>query len=568
MKKYRLITAALPYINNVPHLGHIVGSHLPADIFARYSREKGYEVLFVGGSDENGTPSELAAEKINVPLKKLLDKLYMEHKKSYDWFEISYDIFSRTSKEIHERTVQDFFLTLYKNGFIKEGNMRVFYSSKEKRFLPGRYVLGECPSCGYKQANADQCEKCSTFLSPSLLINPISSVSREKVELKEVKHLFFKLSEVSNDLEKWLKDKKWSPQVLNLARSWIKEGLKDRSITRDLKHGVKVPLEGYKDKVFYVWFDAPIGYLSFTIEAKKNSWENYWKGNSEIYNFLGKDNIPFHTLFWPGMIIAHKNLNLPTRVVGFQYLNYEGKKFSKSKSQGVFCERLPESGIDSELLRAYLVMLLPETNDSEFRWENFRERVNSDLVGNFGNFFNRVFSFLENKLNFEIEKPTEENLREEDRKFLKIIEKKIENISNYFEEVKLRQAFFEVLALSSEGNKYFNDSKPWEKIKDNPEEAKRIIYLSIYLSKVLAICSFPFLPKTSKKIWVALGLGEFETVFKGKGIWDSLKLKIFPEFKNLKRLDLLFKKITEEDLEKYKEIASKTTPLKELLKNE
>ena len=559
-KKIRLITAALPYINNVPHLGHIAGSHLPADVFARYSRAKGYDVAFVGGSDENGTPSELAAEKIKIPIKKFLDRLFIEHKKIYDWFEISYDNFSRTSRDVHKKTVQDFFLVLYKKNYIKEGKVKVFYSPKEKRFLPDRYVVGECPICGYKEANADQCENCTSILNSSSLINPRSVISGERVELREVTHLFFKLSELSSEIKKWLDTKKnWRPQVLNLALSWIKNGLEDRSITRDLKHGVKVPLKGFEDKVFYVWFDALIGYISSTIELKKESWKRYWTKDSEIYHFLGKDNIPFHTIFWPGMLIAHGELNLPTKIVGFQYLNFKGKKFSKTKEHGVFCEKLPKSGINPEILRAYLLQILPEVNDSDFSWENFQERVNSDLIGNYGNFFNRVFSFLENKLNMKVIKPNEKSLVKRDKEFLSSINKRVKRISKFLDETELKKAFFELLALSSEGNKYFNDAAPWAEVKKNVKRAKEILYLCVYLSKILSICSAPFLPSTSYKIWISLGLNGKPDE---KNIWDSLSERNFCDFDKLKKLDKLFEKISNEDIRRYKEVTSKPTDLK------
>ena len=380
-KQRRLITAALPYINNVPHLGHIVGSHLPADIFARYCRAKGYETVFVGGTDENGSTSEIAALKVGVPLEEFSDRLHQEHKKVYDWFGISYDNFSRTTKPIHRETVGEFFKTIYEKGFVKKGKMKVFYSPKENMFLPDRYVIGECPKCHYEEASGDQCEKCTSVLDPSQLKNPRSTISGGKIEIRETEHLFLSLDKLSPQLKEWIDSQPlWRDQVKSLALGWIKEGLRPRCITRDLRHGVKVPLEGFEDKVFYVWFDAPIGYVSSTREARTD-WKSFWKDkNSEIYNFLGKDNIPFHTIFWPGMVIAHGDFNLPKNVIGLQYLNYEGQKFSKSKGVGVFCERLPELGLEPDVWRHYLTQVIPETGDSEFRWKDFQERVNSEKV--------------------------------------------------------------------------------------------------------------------------------------------------------------------------------------------
>ena len=361
-KEKRLITSALPYINNIPHLGHIVGSHLPADIFARYCRTKGYETVFIGGTDENGSTSEIAASSIGVEIKEFSDKLHNEHKKIYEWFNISYDNFSRTSKPIHHQTTQEFFKVIYKNGFITPGKMNVFYSEEEKMFLPDRYVKGTCPKCGYEDATGDQCEKCTSMLDSTQLLNPKSVTTNSPVVIKESQHLFLRLDKLSKKVEAWIKKQKtWRSQVKALALGWIKEGLRERCITRDLKHGVSVPLKGYENKKLYVWFDAPIGYISATKEATKD-WSSFWqKKNAKIYNFLGKDNIPFHTIFFPAMILAHGKFNLPYNVIGLQYLNYEGGKFSKSKKIGVFCEKLPDSGIDVDVMRGYLTFVIPET---------------------------------------------------------------------------------------------------------------------------------------------------------------------------------------------------------------
>ena len=556
----RLITAALPYVNNIPHLGHIVGSHLPADKKERYSRAKGYDTIFVGGSDENGTPCEIAAEQLGVPINKFLTTLYKEHKKIYDWFEISYDNFSRTSKKIHHDTTKEFFKPLYENGYITKGKMKVFYSPSEKRFLPDRYIQGECPKCNYKEASGDQCEKCTTVLDPSQLINPKSRISGGEVEIKEVEHLFLRLDKLSPKLEKWVnKQTRWRKQVSGIAHSWIDEGLRERAITRDLKHGVKVPLKGFEDKVFYVWFDAPIGYISSTKEATKD-WEQFWKQkDSKIYNFLGKDNIPFHTIFWPAMIIGNENFNLPTNVIGLQYLNYEGGKFSKSKNRGVFCEKLPKLNVPADVWRAYLTQIIPETNDSEFRWEDFQERVNSDLIGNFANFYNRSITFIKNKLNGEIQKP--KKLEPKEKKLISTIEEKVKNISTYLETIELRKAYSEVLALSSVGNKYFNDAEPWKVAKENPQKASEILYLCAHLGKTLAKVASPFIPETSQKIWKQLGL-------KGspdeKGKWDSSAEMDIPEKHKIGNPEKLFSQITDKDIKKYKKITSKPTQLKEL----
>lgn len=559
----RLVTAALPYINNIPHLGHIVGSHLPADIFARYSRAKGYETLFVGGSDENGTPSELAAEQLKIPLKKFLDRLHKEHKRIYDWFEISYDNFSRTSSQIHKKTTQAIFKEIYKNGYINPGNIDVFYSSKENRFLPDRYVVGTCPKCHYPEANGDQCEKCSEILNPTQLINPKSTLTGNNVEIKSVDHLFLDFEKLSPKLENWIKKQKhWRTQVSSLALGWIKEGLKPRCITRDLKHGVPVPLKGYEDKVFYVWFDAPIGYISSTKEARPDDWKNFWNNkDTKIYQFLGKDNIPFHTIFWPGMILAQGKLNLPYNVVGLQYLNYEGEKFSKSKKKGVFCEKLPDLEINPDVWRAYLTQIIPETTDSEFKWKEFQERVNSDIIGNLGNFYNRTFTFIKNKLEGEIIKPSEEELDKDDKILLNSIKEKHEKITNYLESCEIRKSFSELLSLSSEGNKYFNKTEPWNLIKTDSERAKKRLFLCAGLARSLSILSAPYMPNIAKNAWKQLNLDGSPS---DQGIWDSASSINLPNKHSLGEPERLFNPLKDEDIKRYKEFVENGTELKDL----
>ena len=558
-KQRRLITAALPYINNVPHLGHIVGSHLPADIFARYCRSKGYETVFVGGTDENGSTSEIAALKLGVPLEEFSDRLHQEHKKIYDWFGISYDNFSRTTRPIHHETVKEFFKTIYEKGFVKRGKMKVFYSPKENMFLPDRYVIGECPKCNYEEASGDQCEKCTSVLDPSQLKNPRSTISGGKIEIRETEHLFLGLDKLSPQLKEWIDSQPlWRDQVKSLALGWIKEGLRPRGITRDLRHGVKVPLEGFEDKVFYVWFDAPIGYVSSTKEARTD-WESFWKDkNSEIYNFLGKDNIPFHTIFWPGMVIAHGDFNLPKNVIGLQYLNYEGQKFSKSKGVGVFCERLPELGLEPDVWRHYLTQVIPETGDSEFKWKDFQERVNSDLIGNYGNYVNRVLSFIHSRLGGVITRPSEDRFTQRDKDLLEKIAGKRETIEQLFEKAELRKAYSEILGLSSEGNKYINDTEPWIAIKNDPQRANDIFYNSAVLLKSLAVLSASYLPQTSQKVWDQLNLPDSPLDAER---WNDVG-KDLGEKHQVNKPEILFRKLTDKQIEEYKDKASQGTDLK------
>jgi len=559
----RLITAALPYINNVPHLGHIVGSHLPADIFARFCRTKGYETLFVGGTDEHGSTSEIAASEVGVDLETFGTKLHQEHKKIYNWFNISYDVFSRTTSKTHISTTQDFFKKIYTNGFITSGKIKVFYSPKENRYLPDRYIRGTCPKCGYEEATGDQCEHCTAVLDPTQLINPRSSISGEKIEIREREHLFLRLDKLSNELERWIKSQTtWRPQVTSLALGWIKEGLKERCITRDLKHGVPVPLKGFEDKVFYVWFDAPIGYLSFTKEAAPSRWQKFWEDRStKIYHFLGKDNIPFHTIFWPGMLLAHKNINLPYQVIGLQYLNYEGGKFSKSQKRGVFCEKLPGTSLNSDVMRAYLTFLIPETADSEFRWEDFQRRVNTEIIGNLGNFINRTLHLIKQKNNQSILRPKEKELEQIDKEIHSSIKIRVKKTTEFLEQARLREAFSEILSLSADGNKYLSETKPWS--SENSYRVNVVLYHCAAICRSLAILVSPYLPLTSKKIWNQLAFsGEADAA----GNWDSAAEIALPDNHKIGEPEPLFERITSEEIDKIKKISSHTTEVKDLFK--
>ncbi len=557
----RLVTAALPYINNVPHLGHIVGSHLPADIFARFCRTKGYDTLFIGGTDEHGSTSEIAASEVGADFETFGVKLHEEHKKIYDWFNISYDVFSRTPSKTHISTTQDFFKKINTNGFITSGKMKVFYSPKEDRYLPDRYIRGTCPRCGYEDATGDQCENCTAVLDPTQLINPRSSISGEKIEIREREHLFLRLDKLSPQLESWIKSQTtWRPQVTSLALSWIKEGLKERCITRDLKHGVPVPLPGFEDKVFYVWFDAPIGYLSFTKEAAPKRWQKFWQDDSsKIYHFLGKDNIPFHTIFWPGMLLAHGNINLPHQVIGLQYLNYEGGKFSKSQKRGVFCEKLPETGLDSDVMRAYLTFLIPETADSEFRWDDFQRRVNTEIIGNLGNFVNRTLHLVKQKNNQIVSKPKETELEQIDREILVSVETKVKKATELLEQAKLREAFSEILSLSADGNKYLSDTKPWS--SEDSVRTNTVLYHGAAICRSLAILISPYLPTTSKRIWNQLALsGKADAA----GNWDSAAELDLQENHRIGEPEVLFGRLTSEEVKRIKNTTSQTTEIKEL----
>ncbi|MDA4128691.1 MAG: methionine--tRNA ligase [Thaumarchaeota archaeon] len=558
-KKRILVLCALPYTNAIPHVGNMAGSHLPADIFARYCRLRGYETLFVGGTDENGTPTEVAALELKATPRELTDALYAVQKRIYDWFEISYDNFSRTSRPIHHRTTQEFFLRIYGKGFVSKGVLRMPYCEKDRLFLPDRYVEGTCPVCGYEHARGDQCEHCSSLLDSDQLINPRCKIDGSVPVFRDTKHLFLELGKLQSKLEKWIKsEKRWRRQVSSLALGWIKEGLKKRSITRDLKWGVPVPLDGYRDKVFYVWFDAPIGYISSTREwaAKKGrpqAWKRFWLDDkAKIYNFLGKDNIPFHTIFWPGMLIAHGDYNLPYDVVGYQFVNYEGDKFSKSRNWGIFCERVVESELRPDVWRYYLTYLIPETKDSEFKWEDFESRVNNELVANLGNFVHRTLTFAWNNFGGVVRTP---KYGEREKNLEGRVDEQLNRVERCLDEVKLRDALTGVLAIAGLGNEYFQSSEPWVLIKKDRESCEKVISFCLHLCRKLSVVLAPYTPEAAGRIASMLGLREIPS-------WDEISTRK-DEFHVLKP-EILFKKLDETELERVRSVVTKSYDLKEI----
>ena len=541
-----LVTAALPYSNNLPHIGNIVGSHLPADVFVRFLRLFGEDVVFVGGADEHGSPVEVAAFKQNITPQELTNRFYILHKKIYEWFGISYDNFSRTSSPINHRTTQEIFLNLLNNGYVTKKKLLLPYCQTDRRFLPDRWVEGTCPYCKFKPARGDQCENCGRLLDPQDLIEPYCVIDKTKPIFKEVEHLFLDLPKLEPQLLKWIKSQKhWRPNVKNTALSWIKEGLKIRSISRDLTWGIPIPLEGYKNKVFYVWFDAPIGYISATIEwAERNrkNWKDYWQNETKIVHFLGKDNIPFHTITWPATLMGAGGFTLPYDVVGLEFLNYEGDKISKSRNWGIFLdvqngevkiiqnENIVE--LDADVLRFYLALIMPETKDSDFVWKDFQEKVNAELIGNFGNFVYRTLSFL--KTNFNSVVPEPDTLSAKDKTVFKKISEKKKTIQKLIYDYKFRDALREALELSAVGNKYFQDKKPWEILKSDPEETRNTLYVSVNLVKSLAVIFSPFVPFACEKIWNQLNAKAED--------WNGLdEIKLEPGHK-IGKIEPLFKK--------------------------
>ncbi|AEJ60597.1 Methionyl-tRNA synthetase [Spirochaeta thermophila DSM 6578] len=504
MKKKRLITSALPYVNNVPHLGNLI-QVLSADVFARYCRSAGYETLYVCGTDEYGTATETRALEEGISPKELCDRFHAIHTEIYEWFEIQFDKWGRTSTPEHTRITQDIFLKLDRNGYIKERTIQQLYSEKSDMFLADRYVRGTCPHCGYEDARGDQCEHCGKLLDPTELIDPRSAIDGSTPVLRETKHLYLDLPALLPKLKAWMEkasvEGRWATNAIRMTESWIRDGLRERCITRDLKWGVPVPKPGYENKVFYVWFDAPIGYISITA-TYTDRWEEWWKNPDEVelYQFIGKDNIPFHTVIFPSTLLGTgEEWTLLKTMSSTEYLNYESGKFSKSRGVGVFGNDAKDTGIPADVWRFYLFYNRPETSDYTFTWKDFQEKVNGELIGNFANLVNRTLSFIHRFYQGRIpEAPT-------DTAFWGRVRELEEKITEYLEGAQLRDAFRTVFALSDLGNKAFQAGEPWKTRTENPEEAEKLLRHLAYLVRDLAILVEPYLPATSRRILEFLG---------------------------------------------------------------
>ena len=547
-KKRFTITAALPYANGPIHIGHLAGAYVPADIYSRYLKLKGNDVVFICGSDEHGAAIPIRAKKEGVSPQEIIDKYHFMIKDSFLEFGISFDNYSRTSSKIHHETASDFFKELNQKNIFIEKESEQLYDAKENQFLADRFIVGECPKCGYKEAYGDQCESCGSSLNATDLINPKSKLSGNKPVYKKTKHWFLPLNNFESFLKKWFlvdNEKTWKTNVFGQVKSWINEGLKPRAITRDLDWGIPVPLEGAEDKVLYVWFDAPIGYISATKEwakSKNKDWEPYWKDSeTELVHFIGKDNIVFHCIIFPSILKASEKFILPKNVPANEFLNLEGKKISTSKNWAIW---LHEYLIDfpgmQDTLRYTLTSNAPENKDNDFTWKDFQAKNNNELVAIFGNFINRVV-VLTHKY-YEGNCPKMSLINEVDEKILNEIYSYPKKIGDLIETYKFREAVNTLIDLARLGNKYLADEEPWKLIKtDNYDRVKTIMNIALQLSAVLSIVCEPFLPNTALKLRNILNLEttDWESISKDKPILLS----------KINKGELIFRKIEDEEIE-------------------
>jgi methionyl-tRNA synthetase len=552
--KRRLITSALPYVNNVPHLGNLI-QVLSADVFARFCRLRGYDTLYICGTDEYGTATETKAQEEGVTPRELCDRFHALHRDIYTWFGIAFDKFGRTSTPEHTEITQSIFLDLEKNGFIVTQTVEQHYCDSCARFLADRYIKGTCPACGYDGARGDQCEHCGKLLDPTELIAPKCSTCGATPHPKATTHLYIDLPSIKDRLEPWIGSASangfWANNAIQMTQAWIRDGLKPRAITRDLKWGIPVPLEGFENKVFYVWFDAPIGYISMTatLGAEKGfDWKSWWQNPSEVelFQFIGKDNIPFHTVIFPSSLLGSgRDWTMLHHMSSSEYLNYEAGKFSKSKGVGVFGTDVMETGIPADVWRFYIFWNRPETSDYTFTWADFLEKVNGELIGNLGNLVNRTLTFVSRYYGGRIPegKP--------DPAFWEKVREIEARITEHLERADLRDAFRAVFELSDIANKRFQDGEPWKTRSSRPEEAASLLSDLCHVLKDLAVLIQPYMPHAAEKLAAMLGRtlgagsGENAIHWSSLGVPDGLETVSAPE--------VLFSKLDEAHIESLRE---------------
>ena len=546
--KRHTITAALPYANGPVHIGHLAGVYVPADIYVRYLRSKGEDVAFVCGSDEHGVAIELRARKKGKSPQEVVDFYHNQIKNSFEQFGISFDIYHRTSSELHHETASEFFQKMEAEGKFTVETSEQFFDEKEQQFLADRYIKGTCPTCGFPDAYGDQCENCGSTLSPSELKNPKSMLSGDTPIMKETKHWYLPLDQYEPWLKEWLLEghKEWKPNVYGQCKSWIDSGLRPRPMTRDLKWGIPVPVEGGEGKVLYVWFDAPIGYISATKQwAKDNgkNWEDYWKSDdTRLLHFIGKDNIVFHCIIFPTLLKAEGSYVLPDNVPANEFLNLESNKISTSRNWAVWLHEYPEEFPDKQdVLRYALTSNAPETKDNDFTWKDFQTRNNSELVAIFGNFVNRAV-VLTHKY-FDGKVPGRNELQPIDEEVIQAVSEAPSKIASVLDQFKFREALAQMMELARVGNKYLADTEPWKLIKEDRSRVETILNIALQISANLSIVCEPFLPHTSKRLVEILNTQHWD--------WSAAgKVDYLAEHHQLNKAMLLFEKIEDKDVEK------------------
>ena len=551
-EKY-LVTSALPYANGHLHIGHVAGAYLPADIFVRFQKLLGNDVIYICGTDENGAPISIKAEAEGKTPREIVDHFHDSIVKSFKDLEIDFDNFSGTARPEHTRISQEFFLNLLKAGYVLQKTTQQLYCEHDKRFLADRYIEGTCPYCGAEGARGDQCDACGKLIDAMKLIDPKCKICGNKPIVKETTNWYIELPKFEKPLREWLKTKNyWKENVLNFIMSWLNEGLIERSITRDLNWGIPVPLDEAEGKVLYVWFDAPIGYISSTVEWAKNletpeRWKDYWLDpNTKLIHFLGKDNIPFHTIIWPSMLMEQdEEYVLPYDVPANEYLNIKGKKTSTSRNYAIWVKDFVKY-FEPEFLRYYLAANAPETKDSDFSWEEFQSKINNELANILGNLANRVFTFVKKYFDGTINKHQE--LSELSQNTLNEAHKLVNEVKECYENYRVRKAVKLIMDIARSGNKYFDETKPWFAVKENKEDAAETLYVCAELLRIISIILFPVLPKAMKKLRAMLNVN---TPLTWNEIDNSLRKT------TLGTIEPLFRKITNKEVTEQNELLEK-----------
>jgi len=561
-----IVTSALPYVNNVPHLGNIV-CILSADTYSRYLRSQGRNVIFVCGTDEHGTTAEVKALEMKMTPRQLVDHFFEIHKKAYEWFECKFDCFGRTSSAQNHEITQHIFKKAYENEYFISEETEQLYCEKCNKFLSDRFVNGECPKCNYSDARGDQCDKCSSLLNPSELVNPKCSVCLGTPIARRTKHLFIDLPKLAPLLEKFISEREifWSQNAKQQTHAWLKTGLRPRSMTRDLKWGIPVPVKEFEGKVIYSWFDAPIGYISITAENKKD-WKEWWqnpemlgrtnnkidnksdnKTETELVQFMGKDNIPFHTILFPSFLLAtHEPWVLVKKLSVNEYLNYENTKFSKSRGTGVFLDDAMKTGIEPDVWRYYIMKNRPEQADTTFYWNDFQEKNNKELLANLGNFVNRTLTFLKREFEGKIPAISDAELSDADRKFFGEINAKIQKVTELLDDIQLKEGLQEIMLLSKQCNQYFQEQAPWVLAKTDRKRCGTVMNICANMTAKLAIIIEPYLPKTSQRIHTQL-------LLEGKKWADLNNNELLKEGHSIGEVEVLFRKLEDKEIKAFQD---------------